>query len=358
VPILKGIDRQQVSFASLEEMVAADSEVRLIDAFVDYCDLESLELREKGNSKEGRPAISNSDLLKLYLYSYLNRTRSSRRIARLCKLNIEVQWLLKGLKPCHVTIANFRKDNSKSLVKLFKAFVQFLRKADLLDKDTVAIDGCFFSGQNSKKNNYTRKNIERELKHIDKKVNAYLEELDAIDADEQDDYAWERRIEVAEKLEYLNTRNKKYEGLKEQMTAAEQQGKTQISTIDSFAQKLTKGYSSTLVGVNSVAVGEKKNKFVVNLNVTNVSDTNALGKAALETKEVLGLGEQNDESEQAGENGQNDESEPTKLKALGDAGFDTGSEQTMAAVKQPALEIQILITIMMKTVMAVRQESS
>jgi len=79
-------------------MVTADSEVRLIDAFVDCCDLESLELREKGSSQEGRPAISNADLLKLYLYAYLNRTRSSRQIARLCKLNIEVQWLLKGLK--------------------------------------------------------------------------------------------------------------------------------------------------------------------------------------------------------------------------------------------------------------------
>jgi len=149
--VLKGIDRGQINFSSLEGLVAANSEVRLIDAFIDCCDLESLKLKEKGNSKEGRSAFSNSDLLKLYLYAYLNRTRSSRRIERLCKLNIEVQWLLKGLKPCYVTIANFRKDNPKALVKLFKAFVQFLREADLLHEDTVGIDGCFFSGQNSKK---------------------------------------------------------------------------------------------------------------------------------------------------------------------------------------------------------------
>lgn len=309
MPILKGIDRSQTSFFCLEDVVAADSEVRLIDAFVDYFDLSSLELKSKGESKEGRSAYANSDLLKLYLYAYLNRTRSSRRIARLCQLNIEAKWLVKGLHPCYVTIANFRKDNSAGLIKLFKGFVKFLSNPalDLFDKDTVAIDGSNFSGQNSKSNNYTSKKITREMNHIEKQVTKYLEELDNVDAGEQDEYNQERRLEIADKLEHLKKREEKYSELADEMSAAEKRGATQISTTDPDTRSLAKR-NSAVVGVNAVTTAEAKNKFVVDVDIINQPDTHALSKSAIASKEVLGC------------------SKEKPLKALGDAGFDTGAE--------------------------------
>ena len=186
MPLITGKDRNQITMYCLDQEIEEAAEVRLIDVFVDCLKIEenNYKFKIKGKNKEGRPAFSNSDLLKLYLYGYLNRTRSSRQLNKLCRVNIEVQWLLKGLVPCHMTINSFRKDNEQGFKKVFRKFNQFLRGADLFDEDTVAVDGSKFRAQNSKKNNYNEKKIKDHLKYIDKQTEAYLKMLDENDEEE------------------------------------------------------------------------------------------------------------------------------------------------------------------------------
>jgi len=124
---------------------------------VDYLNLSKLGFKEKGKSKEGRLAFPVESLLKLYYYGYLNRVRSSRRLEREAKTNIEAIWLMKGLKPCYKTIADFRKINGRSLKKSFQQLNRFLKSEGLLSDFVVAADGSKFRGQNSKKNNYNEK---------------------------------------------------------------------------------------------------------------------------------------------------------------------------------------------------------
>ena len=167
MPTITGKNRNQMSMFCLEQEIGKDSEVRLIDAFVDWLPLEEMRFQTKGESIEGRPAYQIGDLLKLYIYGYLNRIRSSRQLEKHSRINIELQWLLKGLLPCHQTINTFRKENGRSLRKVFRKFNGFLRGEGAFDEDTVAIDGSKFRAQNSKKNNYNEKKVKDHLKYID-----------------------------------------------------------------------------------------------------------------------------------------------------------------------------------------------
>ena len=160
-------NRNQLQMISLESMVDKNSIVRLIDAFVDLLDLEEIGFIVKGNIKNGAPAFHAADLLKLYYYGYSNRVRSSRRLEREAKINMEAIWLIKGTQPGYKTIANFRKDNLKPLKKVFKIYNRFLLEQDLFDTEVVAIDGSKFQGQNSTKNNYNEKKVTQHLEHIE-----------------------------------------------------------------------------------------------------------------------------------------------------------------------------------------------
>lgn len=308
MPIKIGTSRFQTSFFCLDTAVAQDSEVRLIDAFVEACDLTSLLFVAKGKSKEGRPAFSNKVLLKLYLYGYLNRTRSSRSLEKLARTNMEVLWLLDNLQPCYVTINSFRSINKRGLVKLFRAFNRFLKGEGLFDEELVATDGTKIRAQNSKKNNYNEKKVKNHLDYIDKQVERYLEELDLNDSQQIGDDTEERRLDIAEKLEQLKTRKDKYLGLKNQIEQAHNEGETQISTTDKDARALPKKMNIVEVGYNIVATAEAKNKFITNIEVLNKADTYALSVAAVKAKAVLGKGKNE------------------KIKILADKGFDTGLE--------------------------------
>jgi len=147
----KGINRNQLQMLSLESLVAQDSVVRVIDAFVDALPLEQLGFIIKGKIKNGAPAYPAKDLLKLYYYGYLNKVRSSRKLEREAITNLEAMWLIKGLRPGYKTIADFRKDNKKGLKNVFRSFNQFLLRNDLFDAKLIAVDGSKFRAQNSKK---------------------------------------------------------------------------------------------------------------------------------------------------------------------------------------------------------------
>jgi transposase len=154
---ITGSNRHQSYFSTLEEQVSADNAVRLIDAFIDKLDLLQLGFAVTVHKSEGRPPYAPSVLLKLYLYGYLNKIRSSRKLEKECVRNIELQWLLQSLAPNYHTIADFRKLHAQPLQNMFRLYVQFLDDAELLGKTTIGIDGGKFKAVNSKKNNYNQK---------------------------------------------------------------------------------------------------------------------------------------------------------------------------------------------------------
>ena len=122
MPLISGFNRQQMTMICLDQEIASDAEVRLIDVFVEVLEVDKMQFKHKGESKEGRPAYASVLLLKLFVYGYLNRVRSSRQLEKQCKINVELQWLLCGLRPCHQTINTFRKDNARGLLKIFRQF--------------------------------------------------------------------------------------------------------------------------------------------------------------------------------------------------------------------------------------------
>ncbi|WP_017731544.1 transposase [Nafulsella turpanensis] len=180
---IAGKDRFQAFTSTLEERITSDNPVRVIDAFVEVLPLEKMGFRVKP-AATGRPSYHPKHLLKLYLYGYYNRIRSSRKLAAECVRNIELHWLIQGLTPAYHTIADFRKEHPQALRKVFKAFVSFLKGVDLLEGDYVAIDGSKFRAVNSKKNNYNQAKIDRHMAYIEAKTNEYLQELEQQDSQE------------------------------------------------------------------------------------------------------------------------------------------------------------------------------
>ena len=183
---ITGQPRQQTHLfpVSLEESIDRDNEVRVIDLFVD-----SLSLKDYGFDMDyienGRPAYHPADLLKLYIYGYMNKVRTSRDLEKECKRNIEVMWLLKCLQPDHNTISNFRRDNPAAIKKVFRATVQVAKHFNLIGGKLIAGDSTKLRAQNSKKNNYNESKIERHLAYIENKLQEYNAALAEQDGDNQ-----------------------------------------------------------------------------------------------------------------------------------------------------------------------------
>lgn len=306
---LIGGDRNQFQLICLENYISENSHTRVVDAFVDFLDLKKLGFKIKGEIKNGRPAYSAKDLLKLYFYGYMNRVRSSRRLEREAETNIEAMWLLKGLRPCYKTIADFRKENAGAFKKAFRTFNVFLRGEGLFSEDTVATDGAKFRAQNSKKNNFNEKKINDHLNYIEKQTEKYLREMDELDKEEEaEEIRLEQATAISEKLDHLTERKEKYDGLKKEVEEAHEKGQTQISTSDGDARALPKKMNIVEVGYNAVITCEADNKLITNFEILNVHDTYALGNAALNAREALG------------------KKENEHINILADKGFDTGAE--------------------------------
>ena len=234
---IQGSNRQQSYFSSLEQQVGPANPVRLMDAFVDKLDLLQLGFTSTVHKTEGRPPYAPGVLLKLYLYGYLNKIRSSRKLEKECIRNIELQWLLQNLQPNYHTIADFRKLHAQPLQSMFKIYVQFLSDAGLLGKTTIAVDGSKFKAVNSKKNNYNQKKIDKHRQFIKEKGEKYLEELDELDREEQTtnkDELQVKREKIAEGLKKLKERTIKYDILQEQLDNATDK---QISSTDADSRR-------------------------------------------------------------------------------------------------------------------------
>lgn len=275
---IKGKDRNQTEFFCLDQSIEQDNEVRLIDLFVG-----SLTLKDYGFKtmfiENGRPAYHPSDLLRLFIYGYLNRIRSSRHLEKECKRNLEVMWLMGGLVPDHNTIANFRKNNSKSICKVFRATVQLAKHFDLIGGKLIAGDSTKLRAQNSKKNNFNEKKIERHIAYIDAK----LEEYSGILADQDGDK--NAKNEAQDKLKKHLQQRAKYEQLQEELKHTNQ---VQISTSDPDSRQLVTRNNITEVAYNIQTTVDAKHNIPVDFKVTNQNDSKAMGYMVRRAKTILG----------------------------------------------------------------------
>ena len=174
---IQGFDRDQLVMMDFESNVAQDSWARIVDWFVEVLPIKELGFKNILQS-EGRPPYKATDLLKLFLYGYKNKLRSSRELEKACRVNLEVIWLLKGLQPSARKIAYFRKNNSKAFKQAFRYFVVMLKDWDLIDGQTIAIDSFKIRAQNSLKNNFNQKKLDRHFRYIDDKIQQFEKELD------------------------------------------------------------------------------------------------------------------------------------------------------------------------------------
>lgn len=267
-------------FFSPEEQISTENPVRFIDAFVDKLDLSQLSFQAQTIKTEGRPAFEQASFLKLYLYGYLNGLRSSRRLERESMRNLELHWLLCGQQPNYHSIADFRKDNPKALKNTFKLFVLFLKECELIGGKTVAIDGTKVRANNSKKNNYNQKKIDRHLVYIEEKTTEYLQQLE--ENDKQDSGLEVQHIQS--KIERLKTAKIKYESLEKQLQESQD---PQVSTTDPDSRALLVQGQVVEVSYNLQAAVDDKHKLVVATHTLNRNDRNALSRAAQEAKENI-----------------------------------------------------------------------
>lgn len=277
-----GQDRTQIPLfaSSLDQAINQDNEIRLIDLFVD-----SLNLADFGFKvhffENGRPAYLPSDLLKLFIYGYLNRIRSSRALEKECGRNIELMWLLRGLVPDHNTISNFRKDNPKAIRKVFRATVQLAAHFNLIGGKLIAGDSTKLRAQNSKKNNFNPSKIERHVAYIDAK----LEEYSKILANEDNDALAPAEKEVIQsKINKHKKRKAKYQQFQQQL---DESGDTQISTSDPDSRQLITRNNITEVAYNVQTTVDAKHCLTIDYKVTNVNDSKAMGNMVRRAKAVL-----------------------------------------------------------------------
>lgn len=296
--LIQGTDRGQLQMFCLEESIAPDAFVRIIDLLVDALNLEELGFISKGNINNGRAAFSTSVLLKLYYYGYANRVRSSRRLEREARTNLEAIWLMRGLQPCYKTIADFRKDNKVAFVAAFKRLNALLRSKDLFGKETIAVDGTKIRAQNAMKNNFSPKKVERHLNYIDQKIKQYLEQLEAADEGQE-------KNDIQNKIDTQNQRKEKYQNIEQQLEAARDNHQNQISTTDPDARALPKKMNIVEVSYNVQSAVDQKHKLVAHFDITNENDTYALHPTAKAAMEDMGA---------------------ENITVLADKGYDTGSQ--------------------------------
>ena len=245
---VEGTDRGQSTLFPeyLEDWIDENNPVRVIDVFVDELDLGDLEFGGVSPEATGRPSYHPSVLLKLYIYGYLNRVQSSRRLEREAGRNVEVMWLTGRLVPDHKTIADFRKDNGAAIRKVCARFIMLCRRLDLFAEASVAIDGSKFKAVNNRDRNFTRAKMERRLAQIEGSVARYLQQLDSADRQEPSEARESKTTRLKEKIAKLKEEVQRLHGLKARMLAAPDQ---QISLTDPDSRSMaTSGRGSGVVG--------------------------------------------------------------------------------------------------------------
>ena len=311
---LVGADRGQSTLLPecLDEWIDESNPVRAVDAFVDALDLGKLGFEGVVPEVTGRPSYHPSALLKLYIYGYLNRVQSSRRLEREAGRNLEVIWLLGRLVPDDKTIADFRKDNGSAIRKVCAQFVALCRDMGLLTKASVAIDGSKFKAVNNRDRNFTRAKVERRRAQLEESVARYLSQLDTADLQEPSEALAAKTAHLKEKLAKLESEMQRLSAMEKQMLASPDQ---QISLTDPDSRSMaTSGRGSGVVGYNVQVAVETEHHLIVTHEVTNSgSDRAQLANMGRQAREALGV----DKLEAVADRGYYNS---TEIKACDDAG--------------------------------------
>jgi transposase len=285
---IEGVDRDQSTLfpACLEDWIGEDNPVRVIDVFVDELDLGGLGFERVEPRETGRPGYHPSVLLKLYIYGYLNRVQSSRRLEQEAGRNVEVMWLCERLLPDHKTIADFRKDSGAQIRRVCREFVLLCRRLDLFADAFVAIDGSKFKAVNNRDRNFTAAKMKRRMAQIEESVERYLRQLDSADRQEPSLARTTKMDHLQDKIAILKREMERLEKLEVQRLEAPDQ---QISLTDPDARSMaTSGRGSGIVGYNVQASVDTNHHLIVAHEVTNEgTDRAQLSPMAQETKAVL-----------------------------------------------------------------------
>jgi transposase len=285
---VEGVDREQSTLfpALLDDYIDDDNPVRAVDAFVDGLDLVKLGFASVQALDIGRPGYHPSTMLKIYIYGYLNRIPSSRRLERECQRNIELIWLTGRLAPDFKTIADFRKDNGRAIGELCRAFVVLCRKLNLLSEASVAIDGSKFKAVNARDKNFTESKMARRLERIDESIARYLAQLET--ADRHGDAVPAVKItRLKDKITKLKEEIARLNAINTQMEQSEDK---QISLTDPDARSMaTSGKDTGIVGYNVQAAVDTQNHLIVAHEVTNIgTDRNQLSGMAEKARTEMG----------------------------------------------------------------------
>ena len=282
---ITGADRRQrILFPDcIDEYVEADAPVRLFDAFVDSLKLDELGFVRSTPAETGTPGYDPRDLLKLYIYGYFYQVRSSRKLARECKCNVEVMWLLNKLTPDFRTISDFRKDNKEAITKVYKEFNRFCMGLKLFSKSYISIDGSKFKAVNAKDNNLTLSKLDDRIKRLDEHISIYMEELDSYDHEEGRKLS---KDELQRKLAVCKERKARYEGYRDML---EESGESQISLIDPDS-RLMKANEGFCVGYNVQTAVDAESHMIAGYQVTNSpTDHGQITNVASEVKADYGV---------------------------------------------------------------------
>lgn len=305
--------KQLVLFpTSLDDTIDENNEVRFIDLFVESLNMSDMNFNIN-HIENGRPAYHPKDLLKLYIYGYLNSIRSSRKLEKATKINIELIWLMKGLQPDHNTISNFRRDNPKAIKKVFRATVQIAKNFDLIGGKLIAGDSTKLRAQNSKKNNFNKKKIDRHLAYIENKLDEYNQQLQESDNTNDKKYIEKIKNEIKKQEQ----RKDNYKALEKQL---EETGQKQISTSDPESRQMITRNNITEVVYNTQTSTDAKHSMPIDYKLTDTNDSKAMGNMLQRAKTILRTND---------------------FTALYDKGFHTGSEFETA----DKLGINVLVAI-------------
>ena len=283
---IAGEDRSQITLLPecLDDYITEDNPIRVIEVFVDEMDLGALGFAGIDPVATGRPAYHPSVLLKLYLYGYLNRIQSSRRLERETQRNIELMWLTGRLSPDFKTIADFRKDNGPAIRNVCREFVVLCRRLNLFSHAIVAIDGSKFKAVNAHDRNFTHGKVDKRLREIEHSIDRYLAAVETADRNPSD-ITEAKTTRLRDKIETLKTQ---MAGLKQIKAKLDETPAGQISLTDPDARAMATSTSRGLVGYNVQTAVEAKHHLIVAHEVTNIgTDRRQLAKMARQAKDAM-----------------------------------------------------------------------
>lgn len=267
--------------ASLEDYLDEDNPVRVIDVYIDQLDLMALGFARAQPKATGRPAYHPATLLKLYVYGYLNRIQSSRRLEREANRNIELMWLTGRLAPDFKTIADFRKDNGPAIQAVCAQLIVLCREIDLFAKAVAALDGAKFKAVNAREKNYTRGKLKHRIGQVEQSIERYLQSLDIADA-QNGDVAEEKADKLRDKVSAMKAKLKELQALEAEVTASPD---NKVSLTDPDARAMSTSLeASGVVGYNVQTAVDTEHHLIIAHDVTNdVHDRSQLARMAKKT---------------------------------------------------------------------------